>query len=199
MIWWLVIAIECVVAIAIICFLIANFFRRPIEHYGFIVCVVGLLFGNCIVSPASPSKDWLLGLYCIFLLWPFGVLLVGFLGAYLIRRLRLPLGLIAALVFAGLFGIITGYCDAWDDELSSHDYGASCSILAAYGGPGDYITSHGCDTQIGEMWYYRNQIAVWNGVVWLIAGFTVAATIYLVTLRCRVCRAACSQSVHAPV
>jgi hypothetical protein len=68
-----------------------------------------------------------------------------------------------------LFGLTTGYFNAWSDHQSAitgqdHWY-YFCDL---FGAPGNGMAnSYGGDWQWDEAWDYRTDIAIWNGLFWV--------------------------------
>ncbi|HVM60163.1 MAG TPA: hypothetical protein VMV72_04785 [Verrucomicrobiae bacterium] len=176
--------IMCVLGTGVACLLIAKVFRRPIEHLGFVTSTVVVVLAVT-VGPVSGRRE-ALGFLCGVLFWMSAVLADGFFVAWLIRRFHFSFGAIVCAVFlAGLFGLATGYFLAWVDSLSGPDHRVWHEIPAALGEPGSVIveSANGCDWQVGELWGSRNEIAIWNGVVWSVVGFGTGSVIAYVTRR----------------
>ena len=69
-----------------------------------------------------------------------------------------------------LFGLATGYFNAW----GQHQYDTSGGqdhwyyLFGLFGEPGDGMAnSYGGDWQSDEAWDYRSDIAIWNGLFWV--------------------------------
>jgi len=108
------------------------------------------------------------------------------------RRHPSAVCLAAGLAFALLFGLVTGFADAWPDSdvtifRSSFSESRWFLLLSFPGLAGDVITNYfvlnGADWQGGEIWCYWREITLWNGAFWLITGVAAATSIYFFTQR----------------
>ncbi len=84
-----------------------------------------------------------------------------------------------------LFGLATGYFNAWSDHHSAttgqdHWY----YFVDLFGAPGNGMAnSYGGDWQWDEAWDYRTDIAIWNGLFWLSVGTVGASLLAFVARR----------------
>jgi hypothetical protein len=166
------------VAIRIVRLLVERVFHRPIEHYGFVVCMVGIVFSVPLSGMAMHANKfrWFCLWLCSF--WVLAVLAVGFLSAYLFRRSRFPRGPVATATLAALFGLSTGFFWAATDQPTRVDGPHWYEAPAFLAAPGAIIAElvgldvSECDE--GPMWSYCHKIIVIsNAIVWPIIAITI--------------------------
>ena len=111
---------------------------------------------------------------------------------FLLRKLKIyRLGFYRRMVFrpillsvsmAGLiFGLVTGYFEAWTqrDSYKPEYKDRWYDALGIFGVPGDAMAnSYGGDWQDDEAWDYRSDISIWNGLFWMTVTMAAAVCIY---------------------
>ena len=181
-----------VAGIGLVCALIAVLFRRPIEAYGFVASLIGyFVIGTGMGHVQHLERVWLA--YLAFaVLFSCAVFVVSFPLAYVMRKCPSVVSIVGCLMFALLFGLVSGFADAWPDSDGSFSrpsfwespwYG----LFSFPGSAGDLITNvfvlNGADWQGGEVWGYWKEIVFWSGTFWLIASVAAATPIYFFTQR----------------
>jgi hypothetical protein len=181
-VFWVSVAVSCLVITCVVCVLIATVFRHPIDVHGFIISLLGFFLAQAAYDVMRESS-WLkvLLLRSVFVFAGFGL---AFAAAYLFRRFRMTLG---AIFLAALIGLLTGYLEAYSDYVHA---GRWYDVFATLGMPGDDITRYhvwgtDIDWQIGEVWErYRHEAALWNALVWAVVTFLIATPICIANRRC---------------
>lgn len=91
-------------------------------------------------------------------------------GLSYVRVFRRPRWKSAAWLFpllGLLFGLATGYLNAWG-EHQCDTAGGQAHWFYLLGGPGNGMAnSYGGDWQSDEAWNYRSDIVIWNGLFWV--------------------------------
>lgn len=192
MLIWL--TIQYLVPVAIVYFMTAKVFRRPIELPGLAVCILGILVAGvghhraAMMWLEGHTVAWLEGVSSV-LFWQCAFLAPAFVHLYVIRRWCSPGPIILSLLLPTVFGVVTGYFyaqvhEGYQARMFYTDWRAAFLLAAA---PGDDITNivahGGADWQGGEMEFFADKIACWNGLVWLLNPIVIALPVYLLTKR----------------
>jgi hypothetical protein len=83
-----------------------------------------------------------------------------------------------------LFGLATGYFEAWTYRHDLRQPERWYEVLAIPGVPGDGMAnSYGGDWQDDEAWDYRSDIALWNGLFWVTVTAFGAIVVYFTVPR----------------
>jgi len=134
--------------------------------------VFGFFITSWVVMGA-PAVPAIFGLR--FLIRQLRVYRFGFYKWLVFRPILLSVPLIGL-----LFGLATGYFDAWTyRDCYKPDHKVDWyEVFGIFGGPGDVMAnSYAGDWQDDEAWDFRSDISVWNGLFWTTVAMMVVLMI----------------------
>jgi len=175
---WLFLAVVWLAVTAMVSVLIRTVFCRPIERQGLLVSLIAF-FASGVAFDKIRTPAWAT-LIAFFLVSLSPAFALNFSIVYLLRRFH---SWLIAILVAGLFGLCTGYLDAWSAHEQPNE-----GWYALFGSPGelgDAITMYrvwrGDEWQMGEVWYHRHEAALWNALAWIAIGILGAIPLYFAT------------------
>ncbi len=106
------------------------------------------------------------------------------------RRLSFLSAAISIPLIGLLFGISAGYFNAWVGHRNDNGLESRWDLLDISGAPGNILANEiWGDWQSDEVWYYRDKIAIWNGLFWTSTGIAAVPIVCFFMRRHSMCRA----------